>query len=317
MTNIESTGIAWKKLLQAAALGAFAVAPLAGAMTAQADPPDHAPAWGYRNKDNDNNRRSGRNNDTNRREFRTLEGVVTNDGSGNTFTIRTNNSQRILVELDENEPRGLNKGDTVRVSGYFRDRDSNDRRDNNVFHANSVTILNNRNNRGDGDRRYNDRRDRDRREYRTLEGRVKKDRPGDSFKLRTSNNQEIDVEVVGSEPRRLSNGDRVRVSGYFRDRDSNDRRDNNEFHATSVTILDDNDNNNNRNNRYDNNSTVDFKATVVDSQDRNNTLRVRGDNGREYSVRTNDAEDYRRGQRVRIKGYAQSGVIFARDIDRI
>ena len=52
------SNINWKKLLQGVSLAAFAAAPILGATAvSQAAPPDHAPAYGYRNRDDrDTNR---------------------------------------------------------------------------------------------------------------------------------------------------------------------------------------------------------------------------------------------------------------------
>jgi hypothetical protein len=64
--------------------------------------------------------------------------------------------------------------------------------------------------------------------FRTLEGTVVGDWRGNSFTLRTSANQQLLVQVQGGEPRRLSIGDRVRVSGSTR---------NGRFYAQSLNIV--------------------------------------------------------------------------------
>lgn len=342
MTNTKSKTVNWKKLLRVAALGAFALAPLASSTQAQAEPPDHAPAWGYRNKnkgknkeykhdhkggvdrdgdgdydqddrryENDNdddddndgndsnrnnsNRNNNNRNDTNRREYRTLEGVVTRDLSGNNFTIRTNNNQRVLVQLDQNEPNRLSEGDTVRVYGYFRDRNSDDRRDNNVFHATSLNIVrddrNNTNNNGDNH---------------TVTGTVASvDR--NSRRLTVfANSRTLTVYTRDTFSSSINRGDRVRVTGDFNNQTVRDAR---------VELI------SNGNGQYGSNdysgTQVNFPATVIDRRDNSDTLRVRGDNGREYSVRWRNADSYKRGDHVRIFGRAVNGLVIASNVDRI
>lgn len=57
--TMSQPGAAWKKVRKAVALGVFAALPLFGVLQAsQADPPAHAPAWGYRNKDDRWDRRN-------------------------------------------------------------------------------------------------------------------------------------------------------------------------------------------------------------------------------------------------------------------
>lgn len=89
------------------------------------------------NLDN-NNRRYDTNNryNTNRRsDYRTLDGTVTNDLRGNAFMLRADSGQLMRVQVQGNEPRRIDRGDRVRVSGFSN---------NNVFQAQSLTILRNR-----------------------------------------------------------------------------------------------------------------------------------------------------------------------------
>ena len=54
----------------------------------------------------------------NNNQIRTFEGVVVVDnGSTNTFVIRTNNGARLRVTAPNSQMRGLSQGDVVRVSG--------------------------------------------------------------------------------------------------------------------------------------------------------------------------------------------------------
>lgn len=68
-------------------------------------------------------------------QVRTFEGVVVVDnGSTNTFVIRTNNGARIRVTAPASQMRGLNQGDVVRVEGRVQGA--------NLF-TNNVSIVDN------------------------------------------------------------------------------------------------------------------------------------------------------------------------------
>lgn len=152
-------------------------------VSAQAKPPKHAPAWGYRDKDNDK-----RDSDD-----RTLDGVVTRDYAGHTFEMRTDAGRSVTVRVDGTEPGRLSRGDTVRVQGETR---------RGIFVATSVTMVNNR-----GGNNANDR---------TLNGVVTRDYAGRTFEMRTDAGRSVTVRVDGTEPGRLSRGDTVRVEGKDR-----------------------------------------------------------------------------------------------------
>ena len=137
---------AFSKWLAAAALSALAVLPIGSSMTpVQADPPDHAPAWGYRRHDRDDNCDNDRNNrrhrdrdrdrdrwDNDRRDrdrwdndrdndrYGTVYGVVTNVKSNQRFRMRAN-GREFDVHSDSRLPRKLDRGDRVRVTGRFDD----------------------------------------------------------------------------------------------------------------------------------------------------------------------------------------------------
>ena len=62
----------------------------------------------------------------------------------------------------------------------------------------------------------------------TLEGTVTADLRGNAFRLRPYRGSEVRVQVRGGEPRRISRGDRVRVTGFYRD---------GVFHTSYVNIV--------------------------------------------------------------------------------
>lgn len=67
--------------------------------------------------------------------YRTLQGVVTDDTSGDDFNIRTTNGQIVRVFVPSGEPGAISRGDVVRVYGYYS---------NGAFQAASTTIVRNR-----------------------------------------------------------------------------------------------------------------------------------------------------------------------------
>ena len=194
MQTTKNTSRMLKKLFGVVVAGAFASAPLASVIT-----PAEAAPWGNE-----------------RREYQTLEGVVTVGRQGKReFTLRLNNGRRIQVRSDERVPRRLSNGDRVRVRGFYR------RNQPNVFRADTVQIIGNRNNSN----------------TRSFTGRV----------TDVKSDQRFDISVDGKTynviastrlPRRLNEGDMVRVYG---------RRsgDNNIVNATVVVI-----NNNDSNTGY-------------------------------------------------------------------
>lgn len=117
-----------KKLLSATLVSAFAVVPMAlGVSAAQADPPHHAPAWGWREKNKDHNR--------DRRDYRTFTGTVERVESDSKFELRSD-GRTYDVYVSGRTPRRLDKRDVVRVYGY--------RYGNNDIRNASVTIVRNR-----------------------------------------------------------------------------------------------------------------------------------------------------------------------------
>ena len=223
-------------LLSVALLGTFATAPLL-TPTAQAKPPKYAPAYGYRNKDKKDkkdkrrddrrderrdDRREDRRDDRDRydrdrydndRDYRdrynrdqrnnrnnaTYAGTVTNVRSGNSFDLRAN-GRTYNVYTASSLPRGLNRGDEVRV--YGRPYGDND-----IRNA-SVRITDN--NRNDDPRR-DDRNNNNYGSARNYSGTV----------LSVKNSREFDVRIDGrtynvyatSSTSGLSRGDEVRIYG--------------------------------------------------------------------------------------------------------
>jgi translation initiation factor IF-1 len=88
------------------------------------------------NRRNDYGRRSdnGRN-DYNRRDFRTVEGIVSQDLRGKQFQLRTSNGQFMLVRIQGREPGRISRGDRVRVYGFF---------ESGFFTASNVNVLRDR-----------------------------------------------------------------------------------------------------------------------------------------------------------------------------
>jgi hypothetical protein len=159
-----------KKLVGTAVIGAFVFVPALGTISAQADPPRHAPAYGRRAKDrhdwkkhkkhkkhydrkdryrydrNDRDRydrdryRNDRDrynrNDRNRyNDRRSYTGVITRVRSNDEFDIRVGGTT-YNVYLSSRAPRQLSRNDYVRVSGV--------RSGSNDIRNASVTLLRNR-----------------------------------------------------------------------------------------------------------------------------------------------------------------------------
>jgi flagellar biosynthesis GTPase FlhF len=70
-----------------------------------------------------------------KRDFKTIEGVVTNDLAGNAFILRKDNGTNQRVQLRFGEPRRLSRGDRVRLYGFA---------EGDIFRAQNVTITKNR-----------------------------------------------------------------------------------------------------------------------------------------------------------------------------
>jgi len=123
----------------------------------------------------------------------TLTGVVTHDLDGNSFEIRATDGRVYRVDLRRGaEPRTLDRGDRVRVTGRLT---------NNVFIARDIDLLEDTTNNNNNGRT-------------TLTGVVTRDLSGDSFELRADDGRTYQVDVRGNdEPRSLDRGDRVRVTG--------------------------------------------------------------------------------------------------------
>ncbi len=232
MKNALSQGIT-KKLIGIAAATAFAFAPTLMTITAQADPPSHAPAYGYRDKDHKKNKKHKdhkhkdhkyKDNDHNN-NYRTITGVVTRDRRGDEFNLRMSNGRIIRVDANRREPRRLSEGDRVRIYGHYV---------NNVFSARNIVITDNRNrnDRDRYDRNDRDRYDRDRydrnNDYRSYTGVVTNVRSDSKFDIRADGTT-YNVTLSKNAPRRLDRNDYVRVYGM--------RSGENNINNASVSIL--------------------------------------------------------------------------------
>jgi hypothetical protein len=97
---------------------------------------DHKDAYIIGQRRDYNGRYDYRRNGVNtRRDFRTEEGIVVNDLSGNAFVLRTLDGQQLRVQVPGGEPTRISRGDRVRVHGFFS---------NGAFRAQNLTILRNR-----------------------------------------------------------------------------------------------------------------------------------------------------------------------------
>ena len=181
-----------RTLLSVALMGAFAVAPFM-APTAQADPPSHAPAYGWRAKNKNKKNKKDERRDRNNRNDVSYRGTVTNVRSGNSFDLSANG--RTYNVYTSNLPRGLSRGDQVRVSGRPYG-------DNDIRNATVRVVSNNDN---------DPRRDDDNGDYKSYTGVV----------TNVRNSREFDVRVGGTtynvyannSARNLDKGDTVRVYG--------------------------------------------------------------------------------------------------------
>jgi outer membrane lipoprotein SlyB len=163
---------------------------------------------------------------------------------------------------------------------------------------------------GNGSVRNGDFRNGDFRGRRTFEGVVSRDLTGSRFVMRADDGRVLNVSLRREETRGLSVGDRVRVSGYFRD-DTNRNRNNAEFDADVLQVLGGRDGIDYGNGGYGTSRNVSFPATVI-SRSGNRRLSVRGDNGRTYTIESRSSSTrFDNGDRVRIEGTsrASNGVI--------
>lgn len=197
----NKTGV-FKKLLNVALVGAFAISPIVMSSVAQAAPPRHAPAWGYRAKGHQGNDHRG-----NRKEYRTFSGTVTRVESRSRLKIRVS-GREYNVSLSKRAPRHLNRNDRVRVYGYLSGR-------NDIRNA-SVAVLNNR----PGNNRPGQR-------YRTFSGVVTKVKSNTEFDMRI-NGKTYNVYLSKRSSQRLRRNDRVNVYGY--------RYGNNDIRNASVRV---------------------------------------------------------------------------------
>lgn len=293
-----------KKLSTLGTLSAVALAPFfAVTPTAEAAPPDHAPANGYRrNKADRDQRRQDR---QERREDRSdrrndtlsFNGTVTRDLAGNQFEVRTDNNRIVRVQTQVNEPNRLSRGDRVQVTGYLREG---------VIIAQNLRLL--ENNDGD-DNDWDDNGWNNNNSRTTLTGVVTRDLSGDrEFELRAQNGRIYRVTTAYDEPGSLSVGDRVQVSGRL----SN----NNRFYANSIRMLAQNGNGgwNGGNGGWNNGNNNRQVLTGVVTRDlQGNRFVVRTDRGSEVIVQSSRPEPLRLsiGDRVTLRGAFRGGKFIA------
>lgn len=235
----------------------------------------------------------------------TMNATVTRDLGGNRFEVRADDNRLFTVRTPQGEPRRLNVGDRVQLTGVLNN--------NNVFVADDIRIISNTTttNGNSG----------------TMAATVTRDLGGNRFEVRADDNRLFTVRSREGEPRRLSVGDRVELTGYINN--------GNVFVAEDVRLVsnarNNNRNNNNRNNNRNNRNNrgnrstrnaygtrngdiVDFNATVVSSN--GNYIEVRGDNGRTYNVRIPNRSTFARGERIRVVGTFANGNVQATSVAR-
>jgi len=211
----------------------------------------------------------------------TITGVVTRDLAGDYFELRTDNNRTIRVNVGRyDEPRSLDRGDRVRVTGHSR---------NGVFTARNIEFI-----RDTGNGNWQN----------SLTGVVTRDLAGKSFELRTDNGRTVRVNLGRyQEPRSLDRGDRVRVIGQY---------EGNFFRATDIEFLRDTGGNNNGGWQTTTLTGTVNRDLVGDSfelrTDTGRTLWVRLERGRE-------PHSLDRGDRVRVTGRFTNNTFIARDLD--
>lgn len=266
----------WKKIVLAV-LTTAVVAPLA-TPSAQAAPPDYAPAYGYRNKDD-------KKADKAERKAAKKAKKVIRDRDSDGYDDRDKDRDGDLDEED-----GYDYRETPRYQKQYGDNEySND------------------NSRDFRDNNRNGIEDRYESEYRngrstTLTGVIVRDLPGNRFEIRTSNNRTYRVMTRSNEPLRLTRGDQVSISGRIV---GNNRI----IIADRVRITRNDDQN-------QNGSRVEFTARVQDVRSQRELI-VRTSDGRTLRVRTSFDLSSRidDGDRVRIVGRLQNNVVDASRVD--
>ncbi len=208
-----------------------------------------------------------------------LRARVVSNIAGNRFTIRYNNSNRIVV-AERGEPNGLRAGSEVDMTGRWR---------NNVFHATSVRLRDGNWGGGGG---WQDG------QTRRIRGRAMSDLNNSRFSMRLDNNVNVIVTTSGSSIRNISRGDYIEVQGRY-------DRNNNVFRGDSATQLRDNDDD------FSNGRRVDFEGVVTKASRMGSYwyYTVRTDRNRNVTVRFN--RQFWVGNRVEIEGIVQNNTVIA------
>ena len=288
----------FKKIVLAALAASVVLAPLA----AQAAPPDYAPAYGYRDKDE---RKA-------ERKANKKAGKVIRDRNRDGYDDRDRDRDGDLDEEDgydyRETPRYQNQYGYNGDNYYYGNGNSRDFRD--------------ANRNGIDDRYENNRGG----FQTTVNGVVTRDLQGRRFEIRASNGRTYVVIARNNEPLRLTRGDRVQIFGRIfnnvRTQRNNDPYNNNEntrhngrFNTNSFILADriritrDDDQN-------QNGSRVNFTGRVLDVRN-DRELRVRAENGRTYTVRSDDRLSSRisEGDRVSVVGRLRNGVVNANRVN--
>lgn len=270
----------WKKVLKMSLAGTFAISPITmGASVAQAAPPRQAPAYGYRDKDGNRDRKN----------YQTLTGRVSNV-KGQQFDLRVGNTTYNIL-ASSRLPNGLNQGDNVRVYG---ERYGN----NNMRNANVSVIGNNDRGKWDNNRdrwdnnRRNDRNDRwD--NYQTFTGRVTDVESRSKFNVRIGNDT-FNVYPSGHVPNKISENDTVRIYGQ--------RYGDNDIRNANVVIVSNNNNGDWNNNNWNNNRNETFTGTVTDVESNSEFEIQSGNQKYDVYLSTNAPRRLDKGDTVRVYG---------------
>ena len=226
--------------------------------------------------------------------MRILQGRVTRDLSGRRFQM-TSQGTTYSVILRRAEPLNLSEGDRVEVFGAMTNG--------NVFQADRVRIIRDNNGGGNGGG------------YNTVDftGRVTDVQSQRRFTVRGENGATYEVRSDSSLNNRISEGDRVRVTGTSRGGNSR------VINATRVQLRNGNGGGNGGGNNNDDGDTVSFVGTVRSSRvtgpGRSGIAVVETNNGRTFRVRLNDATTFGPGSRVRVRGTLDNGVVVNNQVD--
>jgi membrane protein implicated in regulation of membrane protease activity len=251
-----------KKLLNAVLVGAICVVPVLGSVTIS-----QAAQSSRRDKINDRgtDQEQNRNDETNNDRYQSFTGTVINESSDRGFRMRAGGTTYNVVASTK-LPRGLNQGDVVRVYGQRYS-------DNEIRNA-SVSIIS-QNNRGNNNRHNNNPETNGQRgNYQKFTGTVVSVESSSQFDVRIGNTT-YNVYAAGTGERQLHTGDVVRIYGR--------RYGNNDIRNASVSILSQNNRNDDNNRRDSNNNRFETFTGTVSAVESTTKFDVRID-GKIYNV---------------------------------